>query len=368
MLNNLQVLRAVAAYLVVLTHIARLNPPLLDPWLSFGMYGVDLFFVISGFVMVYTTTGKTVTPMQFMRNRIVRIVPMYWALTLAVFALALIAPSLLQATRPNVGELLKSLFFIPFVKSNGLVQPVLFLGWTLNYEMFFYLLFALSLFLASLRLRVLSLSGVLVGLVIAGALLESSNIVADFYTSPLLLEFMFGMLLGLGHRRLKEARVPALLCGAVIILGFGLMFAVGTLHIEAPRWLVVGLPAALIVMAALMLEGRGHVYRGGGLLLVGAASYMLYLSHPFSFIPIEKLAERFQLTHGPVMFVTAAVEIAVVTAVAIAIHLWIERPVTSILRRSTRPSGTKPAAADRMLWPWRLGRDRSGGDKPSGGD
>ena len=111
----------------------------------FGGAGVDIFFVISGFIMVYTTMDREITPWSFMADRIARIVPAYWAATLGVFFLALVAPSLLQTSHMQWGELFKSLVFVPFRKANGLVQPVLFVGWTLNYEMFFYLMFAAGL-------------------------------------------------------------------------------------------------------------------------------------------------------------------------------------------------------------------------------
>src|SRR3954451_25277970 len=93
---------------------------------------VNLFFVISGFIMVYTTFSRPTRPAEFLCNRIARIVPLYWLMTLGTYSIAFVAPTLLQATSTNPLELLKSLFFVPFVKSNGLVQPVLFLGWTLN--------------------------------------------------------------------------------------------------------------------------------------------------------------------------------------------------------------------------------------------
>src|SRR6185437_14170487 len=134
-LDNIQALRAIAALLVVFVHLAV--PVAALGVAPFGAGGVDLFFVISGFIMVYTTVGRPISGAEFLGRRIVRIVPLYWLLTLAVFGIALIAPTLLQFTTASWGQLLKSLFFIPFAKANGDVQPVLFLGWTLNYEMFF---------------------------------------------------------------------------------------------------------------------------------------------------------------------------------------------------------------------------------------
>jgi exopolysaccharide production protein ExoZ len=72
-------------------------------------------------------------PGAFLRRRFVRIVPPYWAFTFVLFAIAVKYPFLLKTTRPDVVELVKSLLFIPFAKANGIMQPVLFLGWTLNY-------------------------------------------------------------------------------------------------------------------------------------------------------------------------------------------------------------------------------------------
>jgi peptidoglycan/LPS O-acetylase OafA/YrhL len=105
---------------------------------------------------------REVTPWSFMANRIARIAPIYWTITLAVFTISPVAPSLLQATMPDWRELLKSLAFVPFEKSNGLTQPVLFVGWTLNYEMLFYALFAAGL---SVRSRRLGAAGVILCLV-----------------------------------------------------------------------------------------------------------------------------------------------------------------------------------------------------------
>ena len=133
-----------AALLVVFVHLDELLPRLGLP--LFGGAGVDIFFVISGFIMVHTTMDRDdVTPWSFMAGRISRIVPAYWVATFAVFGIALVAPSLLRTPHLPVGELLQSLAFIPFVKDSGLTQPLLFVGWTLNYERFFYLVFAMGL-------------------------------------------------------------------------------------------------------------------------------------------------------------------------------------------------------------------------------
>src|SRR5215470_12318280 len=113
---TIQVLRAFAAYLVVLVHLAPLVSMAggAEDALGFGYAGVDLFFVISGFIMVYTTSRRETQPWDFFAHRIARVVPMYWLLTLVVFAGVVFVPSLFQSTQANVVQLIKSLFFVPF--------------------------------------------------------------------------------------------------------------------------------------------------------------------------------------------------------------------------------------------------------------
>jgi exopolysaccharide production protein ExoZ len=133
-LKNVQALRAVAAVMVVFVHLDQLGVAAggRSGLFEAGNAGVDLFFVISGLIMVLTTWGRPIGPRRFFVNRLKRVVPLYWIVTLAVFAIAVVAPSLMQATRADPVELAKSLLFIPFAKANGLVQPVAFVGWTLN--------------------------------------------------------------------------------------------------------------------------------------------------------------------------------------------------------------------------------------------
>lgn len=130
-IQSLQILRALAATSVVYLHIGC------EPW--FGGFGVDIFFVLSGFVMCYITdsgeSGK-----EFFLRRIARIVPLYWALTLITFVIAWLKPTLFNSTTADLGNLFKSLLFIPYVKENGSISPIIPVGWTLNYEVYFYLL------------------------------------------------------------------------------------------------------------------------------------------------------------------------------------------------------------------------------------
>src|ERR1019366_2869669 len=144
LIHPIQYLRGIAALMVVWHHgVGQLAT--LETYFPFrfGTSGVDLFFVISGFIMVVTTAGRDVTPTEFIARRFVRVVPLYWVLTLALAATALVAPSLFRSVTLTAVSLIQSLLFIPHFSPShaGMIWPVLVPGWTLNYEMFFYVVF-----------------------------------------------------------------------------------------------------------------------------------------------------------------------------------------------------------------------------------
>ena len=117
---------------------------MLFPWLA----GVDIFFVISGFIMVYASSrwfGSARAPRVFLAHRIARIVPLYWATMMVYLAVLLLTPWLLNSEYLAPHFVIASFLFIPAARPDGLVQPLYSLGWTLNYEMFFYALFAIAI-------------------------------------------------------------------------------------------------------------------------------------------------------------------------------------------------------------------------------
>ena len=141
--GNVQALRAVAALMVVWVHLQEMFPDsAFVSRLPSGYAGVDLFFVISGFIMVASTTSATTTAGTFIVKRYVRIAPLYYAFTALVVGIALLSPSLLKSSSSDPTDLVRSLAFIPFEKSPDRVYPTYYLGWSLNYEVFFYLVFA----------------------------------------------------------------------------------------------------------------------------------------------------------------------------------------------------------------------------------
>lgn len=333
MLFNVQVLRAIAAFLVIFVHLARLAElaGLPKDSTEFGNSGVDLFFIISGLIMVVTTTERRLTSSQFLRHRIARIVPFYWAITLAVFALALVAPALLQSTRADLFELLKSLFFIPYQRFDGQMRPLVFVGWTLNYEMMFYVIFALGM-LVPWRLFGLMITLTILGLAaLAGQILAPRSPLVLFYTNPIMLEFGAGMVLGvlLTRNLLPTWRAPALIIGAV---AFAMMLAGPLLWPPLDRSIMFGIPAFFVVGAALVAERAGLAWKARWVQLLGAASYAIYLTHFFLTQLIVKIADHVGQSAVTSGLLTAAALILVVL-VGVMVHWNVELPLTLIARR-----------------------------------
>lgn len=331
LLFNVQALRGFAAMLVVFCHTADMLPDGRDWFGATGANGVDLFFVISGFIMVCTTAGRQVTVVEFAKARIIRIVPLYWLFTFLVVMISAIMPHAFNGTRPDLREFFLSLAFIPFIKSgSGGVQPTLFVGWTLNYEMFFYLLFALSMFTRRPLLGGSIVVTVLLSLVAWGHLTHPTGIATGFYTRPIILEFGMGVLIGLAWLRwpLDAALLPLAWFGLVAgCLGF--VFAPrGTL--DGPFGF--GLVAVLLLASALTLETAGLRASWPWIQEVGNASYAIYLSHFFLIRGLEQVMNVVPLNVIPASVATIAA-MALCAMAGIAIHRGVERPMTNALRR-----------------------------------
>lgn len=333
MILSIQYLRAVAAFMVLLYH---LHPQLqkmgyVGWWPECLSSGVDIFFVISGFVMALTTMDRPITPLQFYKNRIARIVPLYWLLTSVMVAFMLAAPSLLQTAALDWRHVIFSYLFIPSPHpvADGLF-PVIILGWTLNLEMFFYLLFGALLLLPS-RGRYAIMAALLGLLALAGTLVTQKNTLAGFYTSSVVLEFAYGLLIALAHRRGAHLEAPAAL-GMLVAGALALIIpdASGTVA----RGLVWGLPSAMIVFAALSLERRARLKELPLAHLMGDASYSLYLSHGIILAALSVVWRRLGLDALPggwILFMLCGTLTA--TAGGLATYWLMERPVTRLARR-----------------------------------
>lgn len=274
MLVSVQALRALAAWVVVFHHVMQVffnfkaDSFVGRLFAERGAVGVDIFFVISGLVIHLSSQGKDITPWRFMLNRVLRIVPAYWLYSLIAAAIIAFANPVMPVQEFDLHHLLLSLLFIPAENPAGFgLYPTLNVGWTLNYEMFFYLLFALA-FCVPQRLRLLFIAAML----LASGLLARQPWVSDFYRNGIVYEFLFGMLLGMAYSRgwiRPGFWLPLLVIAASLLTIYHFDNSLRLLH-----W---GVPSALIVAACIAMEPW---FKGNRLLVrMGDCSYSVYLLH-----------------------------------------------------------------------------------------
>ncbi|MBR7619222.1 acyltransferase [Phenylobacterium sp. 20VBR1] len=338
-LANLQVARFLAAIMVLVHHLElelatpRLNSPFRDPVGIEWSIGVDVFFMVSGFIMYLLSRQRFAEPgyaAEFLRRRLVRVVPLYWLFTGLMIASILASPGAVNHADLSAGRVLGSYLFFPWPRAGGDIYPILGLGWTLNYEIEFYLAFTLALCLP-LRRGLTGLVGAFLLACLVGAILPRDWIALRFWTDPIILEFLAGI--GFAHLYSRGLRLSAPWRWAAILLGLSLSAATTHLGLvdAIPRPLWGGLPAACMFAGLCLGEQPskiGPVLRM--MVLGGDASYALYLSHMFSIRALSTVWPHLQIA-SPLIYLCCGLALA--TAVAIAVHLLIERPLLGVLRR-----------------------------------
>lgn len=327
-INNLQALRAYAALWVVLYHTGYVFPH----FQQMGKFGVDIFFVLSGYIIASICTRDRGF---FFSRRLIRIGPPYWLLTLALFVFARHFPHLLQSTHPLYSDLVNSLCFIPFYKM-GLIRPVLYVGWSLNYEMLFYLVIAAGLRSFPQR-PVLAGAALLIGVQAVCSNLTQAGAIAECYGNPIIYEFILGILVyeATSHPAAERAlRYRAALVVLLTTSLAGLIILQGTsLQAHAFQPLGLQLAATLLVTTAILLARAGLDIPAGLVVLVGDASYVLYLTHPYVLVLVDRvIARQIRGVHID-SFIGSSACIVVCTSLAILLHLKLERPAVSYLNK-----------------------------------
>ncbi|KQP29507.1 acyltransferase [Methylobacterium sp. Leaf100] len=344
----MQGLRAFAALLVVVHHGQVEAAALaLRAGLPFGpstglawSAGVDVFFVISGFIIVHASAplyGRPGGRARFLAHRIARLVPLYWLVTALYLALVLTVPALLNgADPPAPGYVAASFLFWPALRPDGIPQPLYGLGWTLNCEMFFYAVFAVGLGWGRGR-AVLWLGLALAGLVALGRLVPEPPTPLAFWGSPIVLEFALGA--GLGLARAHGLRLPDAARLALAATGLAGLAVAGEPG-EALRPLAYGGPALLLVAAAALGRepppGRG-TRLGPALVALGDASYALYLIHPFVLRATREAITRLGLAALVGPWGALGLMLALSVAASLVVARFVERPMTRAVRHRLDP-------------------------------
>lgn len=336
----IQILRFVAAASVVIFH-SLAQGQLIFPDRSapvFGLfvnggYGVDFFFVISGFIIFYSTYRSNPHWRQFLRRRMERIAPLYWILTLTLFGLGAAVPQLFKSTDwISVSHLIHSLTYTSFTTGQ---MPLLYVGWSLEYEMFFYLAVTLAIMSAKnhaweLVAGLLCL-GIDLGLVFS---IDTSSPVLYFFTNPIILEFVLGafvaMLLFSGR-----ASWP-------VAISIGVTFAILFVRDPMNRAVIVGIPATLTVLGAAYLSRASKPWLNESLpARLGDASYSIYLVQIFTISLVIKYLVKL-LPNIPLDALVFATAVATLAG-GRACFLLVERPLLNLCRG--RPLFFKLAAS-----------------------
>jgi exopolysaccharide production protein ExoZ len=346
MISNLQVLRGLAALAVVFYHTAFT----FNGGVHTDFQAVSVFFVISGFIMTYITREDT---SQFLQQRVIRIVPLYWLCTLAA-----IAPSMLKGSGrlwedSFLGNIVNSLLFIPYRDGAGDMHPLLAVGWTLNLEMFFYALFA-TMLIISRRLAPLLTCLALIAIKIAHQALGCTALPCEFYAHDYTTFLIAGVL---SYFVWSAVRGYAIAWRSTTVALASLSFVLFVTWNCAPsladalqQWFAFPLfylMPPLLVTAALLMHSARAQWRWRIALVLGDASYALYLTHTIVMeavrVATNKLAgDRMALLNPKDSAWAMAAILIVCSLVAIVVHYRVEMPMLrslrgALLRKPARP-------------------------------
>ncbi|TNC12140.1 acyltransferase [Methylobacterium terricola] len=341
----MQVLRGLAALMVAAGHAqfeaaglaARAGLPFAPAaWLPWPA-GVDVFFVMSGFIIVHASAplhGRTDARRVFLGHRIARVVPLYWLATTLTLALVWLRPGLVGTGTEGPLSVVASYLFWPMARADGTVLPLYSLGWTLNYEMAFYVLFALVLPWGR-RGAVLGVVALLAALVLVGAIVRPLPVPLAFWGDPIVLEFACGA--GLALARQEGLRLPGPARLALAVAGLVLLSLAGEAP-ALPRFIAWGGPALLLVAATALGKAGAATRALHPAIVLGDASYALYLAHPFVVRGLRVVAEATGLAAilgpGPLVLLMLAAS----AAAAILLHRLVERRLTRTARAVLTPT------------------------------
>ncbi|MGR7267477.1 acyltransferase family protein [Klebsiella aerogenes] len=323
---SIQILRFIAAALVVIHHLSfKLNTPSYPGhFLQLGASGVDMFFIISGFIMMLISTREN-EPVNFIKKRVKRIYPMYWLYTsLAIFIL-LIAPELIKPSEGKDGiTVLGSLTLIPFYNQEFALK----VGWSLTYEMFFYLIFATSLFLK----RNIAITSSLIIIAFYTTSLFTNFFLIDYLGRSIALEFILGIIaykLYINQKLKNNFILISILSLASFVFLIFTEINNSTLDPAAPdrRFAMWGIPMFFIFVWFISLEESIKSFKiHKALSTLGDASFSIYLSHLFVVSACVAVFKKLPILHGINFYVATLIIATISIAFGYLSYRFIEKP------------------------------------------
>lgn len=333
-LQGIQILRGIAASLVLFNHLRVIEAkyfggnPLLEGFML-GNSGVDLFFVISGFIIALVSKelfGSWRNALNFIKKRLIRVVPLYWFFSTFVLSVYLYNPAWVNSSAEAPPNILASYFFIP----TG-TKFLLLVGWTLAYEMYFYIVWStLMMGKRGNALKILSvffLCSVLVNLIF-----HFESPIFRLMTQPLILEFMLGTIIC--HLFLTVRIKDKVLLGLILVTGIVALASNLFVDYGVHRFFKYGLPAALIFFSVVFFEKNYDIPWPKLLVSQGDASYALYLSHV---LVLSALGRIYKLS-GWTEFMPSNLPLIIGFYIVCCMigwlsYKWIELPLSRVLNR-----------------------------------
>lgn len=334
---NIQALRGIAVLCVVLFHLLSIEAKygggacILPDWLDFGQFGVDLFFVISGFVMVVVTRDKIGGAFHFLYHRVTRIYPLYWIYSLLLLAVYWFRPDWVIGSHNREIDVWASLLLLP---QND--YPLLSVGWTLIHELYFYTVFFVMLLFASPGKRViflLSWGGIVFAMDVSG---HWGGAASKLIFNPLTVEFLAGCLIAQYSRHLKISDLKILVLLVLGVLSASIYGYLGYRNLTGSvgmggwwRILIFGLPASCIVLLAVCAE-HSHFFMYKYLRTLGDASYSIYLTHILTLAILGKIWSVFSSPLTWDNWIVMPLLLMAALGAGYASYKWIETPMLKV--------------------------------------
>ena len=344
---GVQALRFIAAFMVVLTHTTFMIGERFHgigdqgAWRE-GNAGVDIFFVISGFVMAISSAPLRDHPhaaREFTIRRLMRIVPLYWVATTLKLVAVLLIPAMTLHSVFNPSHVVASYLFLPWHNAEGEIKPLVGVGWTLTFEMFFYALFAASL--ACRRDPLRFTLPILAILAFLSFFKDESGGAWQVYLDPILLEFGLGVV---AARIITRGFNVDPRIGLVVVgIGFACFFIPSSLF-GSQRALGWGVPAFFIVLCTAGMEPYLSKVLPRSVDFWGDSSYALYLFHSFYVPVVGAVLVKLGMAHAWIGFLASVIGSIILGAV---VHRWVEKPLGAVLKATRQRSARTQLAAIR---------------------